>query len=84
MEMDTAKMRSASESFGFEGFSQRRLAAEWPMAKRRREGTASARGRLEKEGKWAVRMGFQRWSEDIDDDHDLDTQEAMAKVLGSR
>lgn len=74
--------RSLRESFGFGGFWRRRLVAEWPIAKRRRKGTAV--GMVEREGKWVVRIGFQIWSEDIENDHDLETQEAMARVFGSR
>ena len=68
------------------GFLRRRLTAEWPIPNRRRHETASAEedGRFEREGKWAVRNGIQRWSEDIEDDHEFETQEAMARVLGSR
>ena len=29
-------------------------------------------------------MGFQRWSEDMEMDHDLETQDEIARVLGSR
>ena len=40
--------------------------------------------RLEREGKWVVHMGFQRWSDDMEMDHDLQTQHAVARVFGSR
>jgi hypothetical protein len=40
--------------------------------------------RLEIEGKWVLQMGFQRSSEDMEMDHDLHTQEATARLLGSR
>jgi len=39
---------------------------------------------VEREGKWVVTIGFQRRSEDIECNHDFDTHEAMANVLGSR
>ncbi|MCI32831.1 hypothetical protein A2U01_0054045 [Trifolium medium] len=78
----TAKIRSPRERFGFEGVWRRRLAAPWPNAKRRQYETLD--GRVEREGKWVVRIGFQRRSEDIECNHDLDTHEAMANVLGSR
>lgn len=44
----------------------------------------AAAWRLEREGKWVEQMGSQTWSEDIEMDHDLETQEAVARVLGSR
>lgn len=55
---------------------------EWPNAKRRKYETVV--GRVEREGKWVVTIGFQRRSEDIECNHDFDTHEAMANVLGSR
>lgn len=36
------------------------------------------------EGKWVAQIGLQRWSEDMEMDHDLQTQHAMARLLGSR
>lgn len=30
------------------------------------------------------KRGFQRWSEDMESDHDLETHEAMARDFGSR
>ena len=38
----------------------------------------------EREGKWEVKMGLQRWSEDMETDQDLQTQEAMARAFRSR
>lgn len=55
---------------------------DWPNAKRRQYETVV--GRVEREGKWVVTIGFQRRSEDIECNHDFDTHEAMANVLGSR
>lgn len=83
------KMRSERERVGFEGAGRRRAAAVWPRPKRRRKDTggdvsaADEMARLEREGKLAVKMGFQRWSEAMEMDHDLQTQEAVARVLGS-
>lgn len=58
------------------------MTEEWPNAKRRQYETVV--GRVEREGKWVVTIGFQRRSEDIECNHDLDTHEAMANVLGPR
>lgn len=41
-------------------------------------------GRVEREGKWVANMGFQMMSEDMEENHDFETHEAMARVLGSR
>ncbi|MCI90897.1 hypothetical protein A2U01_0112191, partial [Trifolium medium] len=47
------------------------MAAPWPNAKRRQYETLDVR--VEREGKWVVKIGFQRRSEDIEYSHDLDT-----------
>ena len=44
----------------------------------------SAARRLQREGKWAEQMGCQRWSEDMEMDHDLETQDDIARAFGSR
>lgn len=80
------KTRSERERVGFDGVERRRAAAVWPRPKRRRKEAAEEEGtaRLKREGKLAVKMGSQRWSEAMEMDHDLHTHDAVARLLGSR
>lgn len=83
------KTRSERQRMGFEGAGRRRAAAVWPRPKRRRKDTggdvvAEEAARLVREGNLALKIGSQRLLEAMEMDQDLQTQEAVASVLGSR
>ena len=65
------------------------MAELWPRPKRRQnevdgDVVVEETVRFKREGKLWAKMGSQRWSEAKAMNQDLHTQEAMARVLGSR